>query len=124
MALLAPCCVSVMLPAYLATGFRRRSAIVAAAAVFAAGVATVIVPIGLGASALTSLVSGHHLMVFLVGGAAMTVGGVAVLAGWKPQLPMVMGRAPAERRVVPAIYGLGVFSGAASSCTSMRSVSG
>ena len=29
-ALLAPCCVSVMLPAYLATGFRRRSAVLAA----------------------------------------------------------------------------------------------
>ena len=29
-ALLAPCCVSVMLPAYFATGFGRRSGIVAA----------------------------------------------------------------------------------------------
>ncbi|MGH7753643.1 MAG: cytochrome c biogenesis CcdA family protein, partial [Gemmatimonadales bacterium] len=59
-ALLAPCCVSVMLPAYLATGFRRRSGILAATLVFALGVATVIVPIGLGATALVALVSGHH----------------------------------------------------------------
>lgn len=116
-ALLAPCCVSVMLPAYLATGFRRRGGIVAATVVFGAGVATVIVPIGLGASALTALVSGHHMAVFLAGGLAMTVGGVAVLAGWKPKLPMLMGRAPGHgQRGVVAMYGLGVFSGAASSC--------
>lgn len=39
-ALLAPCCVSVTLPGYLATGFSRRSGIVAGTLVFAAGVAT------------------------------------------------------------------------------------
>jgi cytochrome c biogenesis protein CcdA len=88
-ALLAPCCVSVMLPAYLATGFRRRTGILAATLVFAAGVATVIVPIGLGATALVSLISGRHLLVFSIGGAAMALGGLALLAGWKPQLPMV-----------------------------------
>ena len=53
-ALLAPCCVSVMLPAYLATGFARRTGIAAATGAFAAGVATLIVPIGLGASAVSA----------------------------------------------------------------------
>ncbi|MFB8128731.1 cytochrome c biogenesis CcdA family protein [Streptomyces mirabilis] len=114
-ALLAPCCVSVMLPAYLATGFRRRTGILAATLVFAAGVATVIVPIGLGATALVSLISGHHLLVFSIGGAAMAVGGIALLAGWKPQLPMIGGRAPSGHGF-GSVYGLGVFSGAASSC--------
>src|SRR6266568_4254435 len=37
-ALLAPCCVSVMLPAYLATGFARRTGIAAATGAYAAGV--------------------------------------------------------------------------------------
>jgi cytochrome c-type biogenesis protein len=114
-ALLAPCCVSVMLPAYLATGFRRRTGVLAATLVFAAGVATVIVPIGLGATALVSLISGHHLLVFSIGGAAMAVGGIAMLVGWKPQLPMVAGRAPSGHGF-GSVYGLGVFSGAASSC--------
>ncbi|WP_217549835.1 cytochrome c biogenesis CcdA family protein [Streptomyces sp. GbtcB6] len=114
-ALLAPCCVSVMLPAYLATGFRRRTGVLAATLVFAAGVATVIVPIGLGATALVSLISGHHLLVFSIGGAAMAVGGIALLAGWKPQLPMIAGRAPSGHGF-GSVYGLGVFSGAASSC--------
>ncbi|MBK3570960.1 cytochrome c biogenesis protein CcdA [Streptomyces sp. MBT62] len=114
-ALLAPCCVSVMLPAYLATGFRRRTGILAATLVFAAGVATVIVPIGLGATALVSLISGHHLLVFSLGGAAMAAGGIALLAGWKPRLPMIAGRAPVGHGF-GSVYGLGVFSGAASSC--------
>ncbi len=114
-ALFAPCCVSVMLPAYLATGFRRRSAVLAATLVFAAGVATVIVPIGVGASELSALVSGHHFVVFAIGGLATVVGGVAVLAGWKPRLPLVVGQAPGGRGML-AVYGLGVFSGAASSC--------
>src|SRR6266699_1979550 len=91
-ALLAPCCVSVMLPAYFATGFSRRSGIVAATGAFAAGVATLIVPIGLGASAIS-----------------------AVLAGWKPVLPMPSLRSPSGRGY-GAAYGLGLFSGIASAC--------
>lgn len=114
-ALLAPCCVSVVLPAYLSTGFRRRTGILAATLVFAAGVATVIVPIGLGATALVSLISGHHRLVFSIGGTAMLAGGIALLAGWKPRLPMFPGRAPAGHGF-GSVYGLGVFSGAASSC--------
>lgn len=114
-ALLAPCCVSVMLPAYLATGLGQRRRIIAATMVFAAGVATVIVPIGLGASAIVSLVSGHHFAVFMVGGLAMAIGGVAVIGGWKPRLPLPLW-APRHEGGVIATYGLGLFSGAASSC--------
>ena len=114
-ALFAPCCVSVMLPAYLATGFRRRTAVLAATLVFAAGVATVIVPIGVGASELSALVSGHHFVVFSIGGLAMMAGGMAVLAGWKPRLPFAVGPAPGGHGML-SVYGLGVFSGAASSC--------
>src|SRR5260370_19340412 len=43
-ALLAPCCVSVMLPAFFATGFARRSGIAAAPGVVAAGGAAVALP--------------------------------------------------------------------------------
>jgi len=114
-ALLAPCCVSVMLPAYFAAGFRRRSGILAATIIFAAGVATIIVPIGIGANALSAALSAHHLVVFSIGGGAMVLGGVAVLAGWMPKLPMPSGRAPAGHGIA-SVYGLGVFSGAASAC--------
>src|SRR6266496_3228349 len=78
MALLAPCCVSVMLPAYFATGFGRRSGIAAATGVFAAGVATLIVPIGLGASALSAALPAHHRLIFSIGGAAVLAGVIVV----------------------------------------------
>ncbi len=114
-ALLAPCCVSVMLPAYLATGFRHRGGVVPATLVFGAGVATVILPIGLGATALSSLLVSQHLWVFSVGGVLMVAGGVAVLSGWKPDLPMPGARAVKEGSFGSA-YVLGAFSGAASAC--------
>ncbi|MDY7556004.1 cytochrome c biogenesis CcdA family protein [Cryobacterium sp. 10C3] len=114
-ALLAPCCVSVMLPAYLASGMRRRSGIVGATLVFAAGVATIIVPIGLGATALIGLISGQHAIVFTIAATAMLIGGIAMLFGWKLQLPMLARRVPAGHGLA-SVYGLGVFSGAASSC--------
>jgi len=114
-ALLAPCCVSVMLPAYLATGFARRTGIAAATGAFAAGVATLIVPIGLGASAISAALPAHHLLIFTIGGAAMLAGGAAVLAGWKPVLPMPALRSPSGHGY-GAAYLLGLFSGIASAC--------
>ncbi|MGH3868448.1 MAG: cytochrome c biogenesis CcdA family protein [Pseudonocardiaceae bacterium] len=95
-ALLAPCCVSVMLPAYLATGFRHRGGVVASTLVFGAGVGTVILPIGLGATVLSGLLVSQHLWVFSLGGVSMIAGGVAVLVGWKPHLPMPGARAVRE----------------------------
>jgi len=114
-ALLAPCCVSVMLPAYFASSFRSRTHILAMTLVFAAGVGTVILPIGLGATFLSRLISGHHSVVFSIGGGAMIVGGLAILAGWKFMLPMpgMRGRGGTG---VGSVYSLGVFSGVASSC--------
>lgn len=114
-ALLAPCCVSVMLPAYLASVFRRRSRIVAMTLVFAAGVATVILPVALGATALSRLFIEQHAWVYTIGGIAMVGAGMAVLGGWMPRLPMPGMRTPATTGVA-SVYGLGAFSGVASAC--------
>jgi cytochrome c biogenesis protein CcdA len=114
-ALLAPCCVSVMLPAYFATGFSLRTGIAAATAMFAAGVATLIVPVGLGASAVSAALPARHLLIFSIGGMLMLAGGAAVLAGWKPVLPMPALRSPSGHGY-GAAYGLGLFSGIASAC--------
>ncbi|WP_331753141.1 cytochrome c biogenesis CcdA family protein (plasmid) [Streptomyces sp. NBC_00637] len=114
-ALLAPCCISVMLPAYFATGFRSRGRVLAATLAFGAGVATVIVPIGLGAAAISAVLVRYHLWVYLTGGLLMLAGGLAVIAGWKPKLPMPSGRGP-QGGGFGAAYGLGAFSGIASAC--------
>ncbi len=115
-ALLAPCCISVMLPAFLATGFRHhRGGVVPATLAFGTGVATVILPIGLGATALSRLFIEQHTWLFSIGGLLMVVGGVAVLSGHMPTLPMPGARAVTEGSYASA-YVLGLFSGIASAC--------
>lgn len=114
-ALLAPCCFSVMLPAYLATSAQNRRALVGMTFVFALGVATVIVPLALGAVALRRLLVEGHTYVYVGGG--LLVLGLAgyTLAGGELRLPMP-GRAPAQRGGPWGVYTLGAFSGVASSC--------
>ena len=113
--LFAPCCISVMLPSYFATSFGRRLRLVAMTFVFGAGIATVILPIALGAAGLGALVQRHHLPVFLAGGAMMLLLGVFTLAGGKLPMPMIGMRA-STRQGPLAVYSLGLFSGLASSC--------
>lgn len=113
-ALLAPCCVSVMLPAYLATGFRARGGVLLATLIFGTGVATVILPIGLGATALSRLLVDQHRLIFSIGGVLVIAAGFASLAGWTPKLPMPGMRG--GQGGLGSAYALGAFSGAASAC--------
>jgi len=114
-ALLAPCCVSVMLPAYFASGLRHRRQIVGMTFVFAAGVGTVILPIALGASAVSGLLQSRHTPIFATGGALMILAGLATLAGRAPAVPMPFS-APLARPGTSGVWLLGVFSGAATAC--------
>ncbi|WEO76059.1 cytochrome c biogenesis protein CcdA [Cryobacterium sp. SO2] len=113
-ALLAPCCVSVMLPAFFASSFRRRGQILGMTLVFAAGVGTIILPIALGAAIVSRALAQYHFWIFSVVGIAMVVVGVATLVGWKLMLPMPSGKSSGSG--IGSVYGLGVFSGAASAC--------
>lgn len=113
-ALFAPCCVSVMLPAYFAGSFQNRRLMVAMTFLFAAGIATVIVPIALGASLLRRVLLDGHSAVYSVGGVMLLLLAVFTLAGGQIRLPSPSGR-PTGRG--PAgVYALGLFSGVASSC--------
>ena len=114
-ALFAPCCISVMLPAYFASTFARRRALVAMTFVFAAGVGTVILPIALGAAAIGALINEHHTVIYLAGGTLMLVLGLYMIVGGKLMLPMPGFQARSGRGPL-AVYSLGMFSGVASSC--------
>jgi len=114
-ALLAPCCVSVMLPAYFASGLRRRQQIVGMTFVFAAGVGTVILPIALGASAVSGLLQSRHTPIFATGGALMILAGLATVAGRAPTVSMPFS-APMARPGTSGVWLLGIFSGAATAC--------
>ena len=113
-ALLAPCCVSVMLPAYFASTFRRRSQILAMTLIFTAGVGTIILPIALGAAAVSRALIEYHIWIFSVVGLIMFAAGLATLSGWKMMLPMPSRKG--GNSGIGSVYSLGVFSGASSAC--------
>ncbi len=113
-ALFAPCCVSVMLPAYFAASFHNRRIMVAMTALFAAGIATVIVPIALGASLVRRVILGGHVAVYLVGAVMLLGLSAFTLLGGRLRLPTPAGRATGQG---PAgVYLLGLFSGVATTC--------
>ena len=113
--LFAPCCISVMVPSYFATAFQNRRKLVAMTFLFAAGVATVILPIALGAAAVQRLFLNEHTVIYVVmGGLLLALAGY-VLAGGRIHLPMPGRRAGAKTGPL-SVYSLGVFSGVASSC--------
>jgi cytochrome c biogenesis protein CcdA len=114
-ALFAPCCISVMLPAYFASSFATRRALVAMTFVFATGLGLIILPIALGAAALGTQINTHHALVYLLGGLLMFGLGAFMIVGGKlalplPGMPTRTGRGPL------AVLSLGAFSGVASSC--------
>lgn len=115
LALLAPCCITVLLPSYFAATFRSVGTLLRMTFLFGVGIAVVILPIALGLAALGQLFSRYHTILFLVGGLFLLVLGVMTLRGRGFELPFL--RAPAfQDRPGASIFALGVFSGAASSC--------
>ena len=115
LALFAPCCISVMLPAYFASSFHNRRRLVAMTFVFAAGIATVILPITLGAAFLIGQINSNHALLYAVGGTVMLGLAVYTLQGGTFNLPSP-GRPAGSASGPVAVYSLGLFSGVASSC--------
>src|SRR5258708_30750585 len=114
-ALFAPCCISDMLPAYFASSFQNRRLLVAVTFLCAAGIATVILPIAMGASVLRQLLTAQHTVVYVTGGLLMLALAGYVLLGGQIHLPMP-GRRAGGKTGVLSVYSLGIFSGVASSC--------
>lgn len=116
-ALFAPCCIVVMFPSFLAASVRNhRWRLVPLAFVFAAGVATVMLPVTLGLSLLTASLLRFHTVVYGVG--ALLLFGLAAisLGGGTWSLPFMRSSPDISRTDSAGVYALGVFSGAASAC--------
>lgn len=114
-ALFAPCCISVMLPAYFASSFATKRALVAMTFVFAGGLGLIILPIALGAAAIGAAITAHHLIFYLAGGGLMLALGLYMLVGGRLMLPMPALRARGGSGPL-AVLSLGAFSGVASAC--------
>lgn len=114
-ALFAPCCISVMLPAYFASSFQNRRLLVAMTFLFAAGVATVILPIALGAAIVRQFITTEHRTIYVTGSVLMLGLASYTLLGGEIHLPMP-GRRAGGKSGPFGVYSLGIFSGVASSC--------
>lgn len=86
-ALLAPCCVTVLLPAYFAAAFTSVRTLVRMTFLFAMGIAVVILPIALGLAALGQLFSRFHPILFGIGGVFLLALAVMTLRGRGFELP-------------------------------------
>src|SRR5260370_9657699 len=113
-ALFAPCCISVMLPAYFASSFPNRRLLVAMTFLFAAGIATIILPIAMGASLLQRLLTAQHTAIYVTGGLIMLALAIYVLLGGQLHLPLP-GRRLGGNTGALSVYTLGSLSATASS---------
>lgn len=113
-ALFAPCCITVLLPSYLGNIFREKYKIFFMTFVFFLGVATVFLPIGLGASALAQAFSKYHNIIFSVGGIFLLLLGITMLLGKKFSTPTSV--RDGMKKHVSSIYVLGIFSAIATTC--------
>ncbi len=113
-ALFAPCCITVLLPSYLGNIFREKYKIFFMTFVFFLGMATVFLPIGLGASALAQAFSKYHNIIFSVGGIFLLLLGITMLLGKKFSTPTSV--RDGMKKHVSSIYVLGIFSAIATTC--------
>ena len=117
LALFAPCCVVSVLPTFVGAALERgRMRLPVTAAIFAAGIATVMLPIVLGIGLLGELLAAHHREVFFVVGLVLALLGIQVLSGRPWSLPLPMLRLRVSGSSFGGIYTLGLTSGFASSC--------
>lgn len=116
-ALFAPCCITYLLPTYLANIFREKTRVVWATIVFGAGLAAVLVPTALGIRTIGTIFQQYHTQTYVVGGAFMILLGIMELTGKKITLPMLGLTIDLNKRHDPwSIFLLGIFSGLTTSC--------
>lgn len=117
-ALFAPCCITVLLPAYLASVFRKKTRVIKMTLVFFAGIAAILIPIALGAAWLAEIFQNFHKELYLIGGVLMLIlAGLAVAGKGFAMIPMPREKLLGKKGTgATSVFLLGLFSGAATSC--------
>lgn len=114
-ALFAPCCITVLLPTYLASIFRDRTTVFLMTFIYFLGLLAVFMPIGLGAVALTQIFSTYHNIIFSAGALFLIALGIFLLTG--RQFSFSTNIHPELKKAnVGSVFALGVFSGIATTC--------
>jgi len=113
-ALFAPCCITFLLPTYLANIFREKKKVLGMTFFYSLGIFTVMLPVVLGAKALSQLFFKLHDQTYLIGGGFLLIVGFMALLGVK--LPMPKIGLDKQANDPGSTYLLGIFSGIASAC--------
>lgn len=116
LALFAPCCITFLLPSYFASVFQRKNNIFFMTLIFFLGLTTILLPISLGAAWLSSLFTGYHATIFIIGGTLLIVYGIMAFFGKTVMISLHYTPDLQKPRGVLGTYFLGIFSGIASSC--------
>ncbi|MBI4427280.1 MAG: hypothetical protein HY569_02260 [Candidatus Magasanikbacteria bacterium] len=114
-ALFAPCCITVLLPSYLASVFREKRTVFLMTFIFFLGILLVFLPLGLGAAFFGQLLSKYHNAIFIVGGAFLLFSGLVLLMGKHYSLPFHVNPALKNHHAI-SVFILGIFSGIATTC--------
>ncbi|MCL5675881.1 MAG: cytochrome c biogenesis protein CcdA [Patescibacteria group bacterium] len=116
-ALFAPCCITFLLPSYLANIFKDRGRVVFSTLVFGLGLATVLVPTALGIRLIGQVFQDFHTQTYVAGGLFMVFLGIMELTGKKVTLPMLNITIDLNaKHDAWSVYLLGIISGITSSC--------
>lgn len=113
-ALFAPCCITYLLPAYFGNIFRERRRVLLMTFIYSLGIFAVMLPVVLGAKALSMFFFRLHDQTYYLGGGFMILLAFLSLLGIK--LPMINLHRKNGRLDVWSTFTLGIFSGITSSC--------
>jgi len=116
-ALFAPCCIVFLAPSYLAGAVKNRKwRLLPLTFLFAAGLASILVPITVGVSLIAAAIAKYHSVLYWAGGILMLVLAGFTLSGRMWSLPNFLRTPDTSRGDGASFFALGVFSGIASSC--------
>lgn len=113
-ALFAPCCITFLLPAYFANVFKEKKRVVLMTFIYSLGIFTVMLPVVLGARALTQLFFNLHDQTYVIGGIFLIFVGFSTLLGFKLPMPNFNFTKNADDPL--STYILGIISGITSAC--------
>ncbi len=116
-ALFAPCCVTVLLPSYLASVFKQKKLVFLMTLIFFLGILAVFLPLGLGIAAIGTFFKEYHNALYTVGGSFLIFLGISILLGKHFSLGLNAHKLT-QGKVDNAggVFLLGVFSGFATLC--------
>lgn len=115
-ALFAPCCITVLLPTYLASIFRQKRKVFFMTFIFFLGILIVFLPLGLGFGGLGQLINRLHDLIFFLGALFLIFLGSFILLGKHFSLLPFSVSPTLKNQNVFSVFVLGIFSGLATVC--------